>query len=103
MWKKVNDAVYDGNGTLDQKRMGVSGEEFTAMDTLNNAGNASFATVITCIGVSKNREKWKPIIDKHITYWKQLAVNLNFIAKGFQAGKTCAQVLTEFKQKIQII
>ncbi len=103
MWKKVNDAVYDGKGTLDQKLMGLSGEEFTAMDTLNNAGHASFATIVTCIDVSKNREKWKPIIDKHITYWKQLSVNLNFIAKGFQAGKTSVQVLTEFKQHIQII
>jgi hypothetical protein len=98
MWKKVNQVVSDGKGTLDQKQMGLSGEEFTAMDTLNNSAHASFATIVTCIDVSKNREKWKPIIDKHITYWKQLCVNLDYIAKGFSAGKSSAQVLTEFKQ-----
>src|SRR5262249_10777631 len=32
MWKKVNRAVYDGKGTLDEKRIGLRGEEFTTMD-----------------------------------------------------------------------
>jgi hypothetical protein len=78
--------------------MGLSGEEFTAMDTLNTAAHASFAAIVTCIDLSKNRDKWKPIIDKHINYWKQLCVNLNFIEKKFKEGKTNTQVLAEFKQ-----
>ncbi len=69
MWGKVNQTIYDGKGTLDKKQMGLNGEEFTAMDTLNNAGHASFATVVMCIDVTRNRERWKPIIDKHIAYW----------------------------------
>jgi hypothetical protein len=71
IWRKVNKTVFDGKGTLDQKQMGLSGEEFTAMDTLNNAAHASFSAIVTCIDLSKDRDKWKPIIDKHINYWKQ--------------------------------
>jgi hypothetical protein len=98
MWKKVNEVVYDSKGTLDLKQMGLSGEQFTAMDTLNNAGHASFATIVTCIDVSKNREKWKQqFIDRHIAYWKLPCENLNFIEQGFKAGKERAQVLKEFK------
>jgi hypothetical protein len=98
MWNEVNRVVYDGKGSLNQKQMGLNGEEFTAMNTLNNSAHASFATIVTCIDVSKNREKWRPIIDKHIAYWKTLCNNLDHIEKGFKAGKSSAQVLTEFKQ-----
>jgi hypothetical protein len=94
----VNRVVYDGKGTLDQKQMGLNGEEFTAMNTLNNSAHASFATIVTCIDVSKNRDKWRPIIDKHIAHWKTLCNNLDLIEKGFKAGKSSAQVLAEFKQ-----
>ena len=98
MWRAVNRVVYDNKGTLDQKQIGLNGEEFTAMDTLNNSAHASFATIVTCIDVSKNRDKWKPIIDKHLTYWKQLCVNLDLVAKGFTAGKSGTNVLTEIKE-----
>jgi hypothetical protein len=98
MWRAVNRVVYDNKGTLDQRQTGLSGEGFTAMDTLNSSAHASLATIVTCIDVSKNRDKWKPIIEKHLNYWKQLCVNLDFVAKGFAAGKSKPQVLTEFKQ-----
>jgi hypothetical protein len=98
MWKEVNRVVYDGKGTLDQKQMGLNGEEFTAMNTLNNSAHASFATIVTCIDVSKNRQRWKPLIDKHIAYWKILCVNLDHIEKGFKAGQNRADVLAEFKK-----
>ena len=65
MWKEVNRVVYDGKGTLDQKQLGLNGEEFTAMNTLNNSAHASLATVVTCIDFSKNRELRRPIVEKH--------------------------------------
>ena len=103
MWRKVNEDVFDGKGTLDQKQTGLSGgEQFTAMDTLNNAGHASFATIVTCIDVSKNREQWKAtFIAQHIAYLKQLCVNLDFIEKRFNEGKSREQVLAEFKQRLK--
>jgi hypothetical protein len=102
MWKEVNRFVHDGKGTLDQKQMGLNGEEFTALNTLNNSAHASFSTIVTCLDVSKNRERWKPLIDKHIEYWKLLCVNLNHIENGFKAGKSRADVLAEFKKLLPI-
>jgi hypothetical protein len=98
MWKEVNRVVYGGKGTLDKKQMGLNGEEFTAMDTLNSSAHASFSAVVTCIDLSKNRDKWKPIIEKHIAYWKSLCDNLDHMEKGFKVGKSNAEVLKGFKQ-----
>jgi hypothetical protein len=98
MWKEVNRVVYDSKGTLGQKQLGLSGEEFTTMNTLNHTAHASFATIVTCIGVSRNRETWRPRIEKHIAYWKLLCDNLDRIEKGFKEGKSREKVLTEFKQ-----
>jgi hypothetical protein len=77
MWKAVNKTVFDGKGTLDQKQPGLSGEEFTAMNTLNNSAHASFATIITCVDFARKPELKAPIIDKHIEYWKILCNNLD--------------------------
>lgn len=98
-WKEVNRVVYDGKGTLDQKQLGLSGEEFTAMNTLNNSAHASLATIVTCIDFSKNRELRAPIVIKHIEYWKILCNNLDSIEKMFKAGKSRAEVLSEFKKQ----
>lgn len=102
VWRRVNAAIYNGKGTLEQKMKGLSDGEFTAMDTLNSAGHASFAIIVTCIDVSKNRERWQPIINRHIAYWKQLCINLNFVAREFKAGKNREQVLVEFKQRLKV-
>jgi hypothetical protein len=98
-WRAVNRVVYDDKGTLDQKQMGLNGEHFTAMDTLNSSAHASFASVVTCIDLSKNREKWRPIIEKHIRYWQSLCGNLDYIEKSFGAGKNKEDVLKEFKRR----
>jgi hypothetical protein len=98
MYRQVNRVMYDGKGTLEEKQMGMNGGEFTAISTLNNSAHASFATIVTTIYVSKNREEWKPIIEKHIAYWKLLCESLDHIEKGFKAGKSSAEVLSEFKQ-----
>lgn len=102
MWKEVNRVVYDGKGNLDEKQMDLSGEEFTAMDTLNTVAHASFAAIVTCIEITRNRDKWRPIIDKHVAHWKKVCTNLDYIENGFRAGKSSAQVLTEFKQLLKI-
>jgi hypothetical protein len=98
MWKAVNKAVLDGKGTLDKTQLGLKGEEFTAMNTLNNSAHASLATIVTCIGFAKDPEFRTRIIEKHIAYWKLLCTNLDYIEKGFKAGKSSAAVLSEFKQ-----
>ncbi len=98
MWKEVNRVVYDGKGSLDQTQLGLNGEEFTAMNTLNNSAHASFATIVTTIDFSRNRESRTPIVKNHIEYWKLLCNNLDQIEKGFKAGKSKDQVLADFKK-----
>ncbi len=97
MWKAVNDAVFNGKGTLDKPQSGLSGEQFTAMNTLNNSAHASFATIVTCIEFARKPEFRAPIIDKHLAYCKTLCNHLDEIEKMFKAGKSKGEVLTEFK------
>ena len=98
MWKKVDRVVFDGNGALDRKQLGLSGEEFTTMDTLNHTAHAPSGTIVTCIGVSRNLEKWKPRIEKHISYWNLLCNNLDRIEKGLKRQEPPTTCSTEFKQ-----
>ena len=35
MWKNVNDVIFEGNGMLFKEQVGLNGEVFTPMDTLN--------------------------------------------------------------------
>lgn len=98
MQKAVNQKVFDGKRTLDKAHLGLSGEQFTAFDTLNNSAHASFATIVTCIALARNPEFRAPIIDKHLEYWKGLCNNLNHIENMFKAGHSSNDVLTEFKK-----
>ena len=59
---------------------------------------ASFATIVTTIDFSRNRELRTAIVKKHIEYWRLLCNNLDQIEKGFKAGKSKDEVLAEFKK-----
>lgn len=47
MWKKVNEVVFEGNGTLFKEQVGLRGEVFTTMNTLNQNAHNSFSTMLT--------------------------------------------------------
>jgi hypothetical protein len=47
MWKKVNEVVFEGNGTLFKEQVGLDGEVFTTMETLNQNAHNSFSTMLT--------------------------------------------------------
>ncbi|MGB8493666.1 MAG: hypothetical protein WCE53_04630 [Candidatus Acidiferrum sp.] len=98
MQKVVNQTVFDGKRTLDRPQSGLSGEQFTVFDTLNNSAHASFATIVTCIEFARKPEFRAPIIDKHLEYWKTLCNNLNHIENMFKAGQSREDVLAEFKK-----
>ena len=98
MQKEVNQTVFDGKRTLDKPQSGLSGEQFTVFDTLNNSAHASFATIVTCIEFARKPEFREPIIDKHLEYWKTLCNNLNHLENMFKAGQCREDVLTEFKK-----
>ncbi len=100
MQKAVNHTVFGGKKSLDTPHLGLSGEQFTAFDTLNSGAHASFATIVTCIELAKNPEFRAPIIDKHLEYWKSLCHELDRIEKLLKAGLSREEVLTEFKKML---
>jgi len=100
MWQKVNKTVFDGKGTLDKKQVGLSGEEFTAMNTLNNSAHASLATIATCIGIVRNPQRMA-IADQHLTVWKTYCNHLDYLEKMFGEGKSKAEVLDGFKNLLK--
>jgi hypothetical protein len=98
IWKAVDRKIFDGKGELDQPRSGLSGEQFTAMDTLNSSAHASFAAMMTGMELARNSEFRAPIIDQHIAYLKKMCDDLDQIEKLFKEGKSKEEVLTKFKQ-----
>ncbi len=96
MWKKVNQVVFGGKGKLDKLRSGLNGEEFTAMNTLNNSAHASLATIVTCIGILRNPDR-ASMVTKHLEHWKMLCNHLDYIETMFREGKSESEVLAGFK------
>lgn len=94
MWRKVNEVVFEGNGTLLEEKIGLKGETFTAMDALNQGAHNSFSTMLTTIGIVRAKpEEWHPQIKKHIEHWQKQVEYLNHIEGLFRAGREKADVL----------
>jgi hypothetical protein len=100
MQSAVNAAVFDRKRMMDRPQSGLSGEQFTVFDTLNSSAHASLAMMVTTIEFAKKPEFRRPIIEKHIEYWKSLCNNLNTIEQLFRAGKSKADVLIAFKKTL---
>ena len=94
MWKKVNAIVFEGNGTLFKEQVGLNGEVFTPMDTLNQSAHNSFSTMLTTISVVRsNAQEWQPRIKKHVEHWQKSVEYLNHIEQLFRAGRRKEDVL----------
>lgn len=94
MWKRVNEVVFEGNGTLFKEQVGLNGEVFTTMGTLNQNAHNSFSTMLTTLGIVKSKpEDWKPRIKKHVEHWQKYVEYLNHIELLFRAGRDKADVL----------
>jgi len=97
MWESVNETVFDGKAALDAPLTGLRGEQFTAMNTLNESAHASLATIVMCVEFARKPDFRAPIIDKHLAYWKTLCNHLDQIEKAFKTGRNKQEVLAEFK------
>ena len=94
MWKQVNEIVFEGNGTLFKEQVGLNGEVFTPMDTLNQGAHNSFSTMLTTISVVRGKpEEWQPRIKKHVEHWQKYVEYLNHIEQLFRAGRKKEDVL----------
>ena len=94
MWKKVNGVVFEGNGTLFTEQVGLSGETFTPMNTLNQNAHNSFATMLMTIGIVRSTsEDWQTRVKKHIEHWQKYVEYLNHIEQLFRAGREKTDIL----------
>lgn len=94
MWRKVNEVVFESNGTLFKDQVGLTGETFTPMTTLNQNAHNSFSTMLMTIGIVRSKsEEWQPRIKKHIEHWQKYVEYLNHIELLFRAGRKKADVL----------
>jgi hypothetical protein len=87
MWKKVNDAVFAGHGTLVKPLLSPNGEEFTVLNTLNNNAHGSYATMLTVYSIVRLNTFEISQIEKHLDHWKRLCDYLNHIEQLFKAGR----------------
>jgi hypothetical protein len=92
IWRKVNEHVLEGRGTLDKMQPGLTSGQFTPMETINSNAHASFASMVTCIGLARNIEYQKQI-PRHLEHWTRLCNYLNYMEGMFKAGKAKAHVL----------
>jgi hypothetical protein len=94
MWEKVNEIVFEGNGTLFKEQVGLNGGVFTPMDTLNQNAHNSFSTMLTTISVVRsNAQEWQPRIKKHVEHWQKYVEYLNHIEQLFRTGRRKEDVL----------
>lgn len=94
MWKKVNEIVFEGNGTLFKEQVGLDGAVFTPMDTLNQNAHNSFSTMLTTISVVRSKpEESQHRIKKHVEHWQKYVEYLNHIEQLFRAGRKKEDVL----------
>lgn len=96
IWRAVNRIVFEGRGTLDSEKAGLSGEQFTAMDILNNSAHASLATMATCIAIVREPDRLS-IVEKHLKHWKRFCDYLHYMEGAFRAGKAESDVLVGVK------
>lgn len=92
IWRKVNEVVFEGRGALEKPLQGLRGEQFTAMDTLNSSAHASFAAIVTCLGLVRNPEYQKKI-PMHLEVWNKYCTYLQYMEGMFKAGKAKEHVL----------
>jgi hypothetical protein len=94
MWKKVNEVVFEGNGTLFKEQVGLNGEVFTTMEALNQNAHNSFSTMLTTTSIVRSQtEEWQPRIKKHVEHWQKYVEYLNHIEQLFRVGRKKEDVL----------
>lgn len=93
MWKKVNQVVFEGRGTLVKTLYGSTGEEFTVMNTLNNNAHGSYQTMLTCYSIVRLNTFEISSINKHLSHWKRLCDYLHHMEGLFKAGREKSVVL----------
>lgn len=93
IWRKVNEQVLEGKGTLDKTLFGLKGDPFTPMDTINQNAHVSFSTILTIYDLVRNQERLKDMIEKNLFRWKVFCNYLDYMEQRFREGKNKNYVL----------
>jgi hypothetical protein len=95
LYRKVNEAIFEGRGLLQVPQPGLTFGTFTPMDTLNDGAHVSFPAFATCIVMAQNPQCLAAdfptkYFDHLTTYCKYL----DYMHGMFKAGKRKEDVLS---------
>jgi hypothetical protein len=93
IWRKVNEEVLEGKGKLDKTLLGLKGEEFTPMDTINQNAHVSFSTVLTVYDLVRNPGRVREMAGKSLFRWYVFCNYLDYMEQKFREGKSKHYVL----------
>jgi hypothetical protein len=87
MWRKVNQVILEGRGTIETKLPDQDGEESSPLEMMHNTAHVSFGTIITCSGIADHADR-DQIIGKHLAHMDRLLAYLDHMTGLFKAGRT---------------
>lgn len=95
MYKKVNDAIFEGRGILEVSQPGLKHGTFTAMDTINRGAHVSFSTMLTVVGLARNPQYMEPYTSgRYFAHLSVYCTYLDHARKLFEAGRDKTTVQT---------
>jgi len=91
-YRQVNKLVFEGRGLLDTAQSGLTMGTFKPVDTLHAGAHASFAALMTCIGLARHPE-FLPAPEKYIEHVGKYCQYLDYMHGMFMSGKSKQDVL----------
>jgi len=94
-YRKVNEVIFEGRGTLDTVQPGLTQGEFTPMETLHQGAHVSFSALLLVIGLVRNPEYLE--VYKSGRYEQHFSIYctfLNHLANLFHDERDKATVLS---------
>jgi len=92
LYSKVNELVFEGRGLLQASQPGLNHGTFKPMDILHDGAHGSFRALMTCVGLSRNRE-YLPPPERYCEYLAKYCAYLEYMHGMFKAGKEKKHVL----------
>lgn len=90
---EVDNEILGGRNLFESVRVDPSGAQFTVLKTLNQAGHASFAAMLTAFHFGRDSNLFGGIASKYELHLTTLCKNLEYIEGLYKAGRTRGDVL----------
>jgi hypothetical protein len=92
LYRKVNEAIFNGQGIWETAQPGQSWGQFKPIDILHNSAHASFAAMSTAIGFARDPD-FKFNYDGYKKHLENYCVRLEYMHMMFKGGKSKADVM----------